>query len=92
MNLTIEDVRKKLSGISDWLTNNKTLCFLRDDKNRSTTARSIELTSQLDKSMMRSRTLFNKFSESIEDTEVCQKNLKISLEADRKERKKKERD
>lgn len=88
MNLTIEDIRKYLSSICQWLTTNKTLCFLRDDDNRPTSARSMELTQKLDNAMIKNRTLFNKFSESIEDTEVCQKNLKISIEQEKIARKK----
>jgi hypothetical protein len=87
MNLTIEDVRKSLSSICHWLTTNRTLSFLRDDNNRPTTARGIECSQQLEKCMTRSRWLFNKFSESIEDTEVLQQNSRIAIEKEKIARK-----
>jgi len=63
------------------------LSFLKDDKNRPSTARSIEFTERLEKSTTMSRLLFNQFSESIENTEVCQQNLKRAIEAEKLKKK-----
>lgn len=60
---------------------------MRDDNNRPTTARGIECSEQLEKCMTRSRLLFNKFSESIEDTEVLQQNSRIAIEKEKIARK-----
>jgi hypothetical protein len=89
MNLRIEDVRKFISGICTWLTVNDDLSFLKDERNQPRTENSEGLTKQLGFYGKKNRVLLNALSNSVEDTEVCKKNLRAAIEKEKETRRNK---
>lgn len=97
MYLEIENIRKSLCDIYAWLTINKYLKFFKDEKNKPNTINSIELAKQLPALNNKCRALSNALSGTIEDYEICMRNLRIAIEKEKEIRKrnkveKKERD
>ena len=87
MYLEIENIRKSLCDIYAWLTINNYLRFFKDEKNNPTTINSIELAKQLPPLGNKCRILLNSLSNTIEDYEICMKNLRIAIEREKETRK-----
>jgi hypothetical protein len=87
MSFTIDDIRKFVSNIYQWMTTNADLDFIKmsidDCYSDAFSQRRIQLGSALQKT----RTLLTKLSESIDEMEGCIIELKISIERERQIRK-----
>lgn len=85
MHLKIEDIRKCISRIYEWLTRDDNVTFI--SNNDFTTEKCLEISYKLDKSTNKSRILVNHLSESLEDMEVGRQNLRMAVEEEKIRRK-----
>ncbi len=81
--LRIEDIRNALSNIATWLTFDGNTRFLKDERNQITSEHGKGLDKRLAVYTIRCRKLFNEFSESLEDIDVCRKSLRSAIERDK---------
>ena len=88
MNFTIEDTRKFISSIYQWMTTNADFDFIRLSIDDCSSDQCIQRRSQLESALRRTRLLLNQLSESLDEMDICIKQLKLSIEKERAIRKK----
>lgn len=88
MNFTIEDTRKFISSIYQWMTTNADFDFIRLSIDDCSSDQCIQRRFQLDKALKTTRLLLNQLSESLDEMDVCIRQLKLSIEKERAIRKK----
>lgn len=88
MNFTIEDIRKFISSIYQWMTSNTDFTFISNAINDCSSAKCVQLRTELEEFLRKTRGLLNQLAESIDETDVCIRQLKLSIEKERAIRKK----
>lgn len=92
MNFTIEDTRKFISSIYQWLTTNADFDFIKMSIDDCSSDECTQLRYQLEIVLRKTRVLLNQLAESIDEMDVCIKQLKLSIEKERGIRKKAKKD
>lgn len=88
MNSTIEDTRKFISSIYQWATDNGDFDFIKMSINDCCSDECVQLRYQLEIVLRKTRVLLNQLAESIDEMDVCIRQLKLAIEKEREIRKK----
>ena len=88
MNFIIDDIRKFISQIYDWMTTNDDFDFIKNSINDCSSDDVFQRRCQLTEVLGRTRSLLNPFSEAIEEMDICIRQLKLAIEKEREIRKK----
>lgn len=88
MNFIIDDIRKFISQIYDWMTTNDDFDFIKNSINDCSSDDVFQRRCQLTEVLGRTRSLLNQFSEAIEEMDICIRQLKLAIEKEREIRKK----
>ena len=88
MNFTIEDTRKFISSMYQWATTNADFDFIKMSINDCSSDECTQLRYELEIVLRKTRVLLNKLAESIDEMDVCIRQLKLSIEKEREIRKK----
>jgi hypothetical protein len=88
MNSTIDDIRKFISSIYQWATDNADFDFIKMSINDCCSDECVQLRYQLEIVLRKTRVLLNQLAESIDEMDVCIRQLKIAIEKEREIRKK----
>jgi hypothetical protein len=88
MNFTIEDIRKFISSIYQWLTTNADFDFIKMSIDDCSSEECVQHRYQLEIVLRKTRVLLNQLAESIDEMDVCIRQLKLSIEKERAIRKK----
>jgi hypothetical protein len=88
MNFTIEDTRKFISSIYQWATTNGDFDFIKMSIDDCSSEECTQLRYQLEIVLRKTRVLLNQLAESIDEMDVCIRQLKLSIEKEREIRKK----
>jgi hypothetical protein len=88
MNFTIDETRKFISSIYQWATANDDFDFFKKSINDCCSDECVQLRYQLEIVLRKTRVLLNQLAESVDDMDVCIRQLKLSIEKEREIRKK----
>ena len=88
MNFTIEDTRKFISSIYQWATTNGDFDFIKMSIDDCSSEECTQLRYELEIVLRKSRVLLIQLAESVDDMDVCIRQLKIAIEKEREIRKK----
>jgi hypothetical protein len=88
MNFTIEDTRKFISSIYQWATTNADFDFIKMSIDDCSSDECTQIRYELDIVLKKTRVLLNQLAESIDEMDVCIRQLKIAIEKEREIRKK----
>jgi hypothetical protein len=88
MNFTTEDTRKFISSIYQWATTNGDFDFIKMSIDDCYSEECTQLRYQLEIVLRKTRVLLNQLAESIDEMDVCIRQLKLSIEKERAIRKK----
>ena len=88
MNFIIDDIRKFISQIYDWMTTNDDFDFIKISINDCCSDECAHLRYELEIVLRKTRVLLNQFSEAIDEMDVCIRQLKTAIEKEREIRKK----
>jgi hypothetical protein len=88
MNFTIEDTRKFISSIYQWATSNDDFDFIKMSINDCCSDECVQLRYELEMVLRKTRVLLNQLAESIDELDVCIRQLKFAIEKEREIRKK----
>ena len=88
MNFTIEDTRKFISNIYQWATTNDDFDFIKMSINDCCSDECVQLRYELEMVLRKTRVLLNQLAESIDELDVCTRQLKLAIEKEREIRKK----
>lgn len=92
MNFTIEDTRKFISSIYQWATDNADFNFIKNSMDYCSSDECKQLRYELEIVLRKIRLSLNQLAESIDEMDVCIRQLKLSIEKERAIRKKSIRD
>lgn len=88
MNFTIDDTRKFISNIYQWATTNDDFDFIKMSIDDCCSDECVQLRYELETVLRKTRVLLNQLAESIDEMDVCIRQLKIAIEKEREIRKK----
>lgn len=88
MNPTIEDTRKFISSIYQWATSNDDFDFIKMSLDDCSSEECTQLRYELEIVLRKTRVLLNQLAESIDEMDVCIRQLKFAIEKERAIRKK----
>lgn len=88
MNFTIDDTRKFISSIYQWATANDDFDFIKISINDCCSDECVQLRYELEIVLRKTRVLLNQVAESIDEMDVCIRQLKFAIEKEREIRKK----
>lgn len=83
MNFTIEDTRKSISNIYQWMTSNDNFDFIKNSIDDCSSDDYTTLRYQLNVALKKSRGLLNQLAESIDEMDACVKQLRVTIERER---------
>jgi hypothetical protein len=87
MIFTIDDARKFISNIYGWMTVNTDFTFISNSVNDCSSDEYVNLRYQLENLKTRTRVILNSLSDSIEESDLCIQQLKLTIERERTIRK-----